>query len=154
MSEEPVIATTLSFSGADVDALAERVRSLKKTGVTARPIAVLRALIYLTPENELIARCVRLAASMALGGRSEAPTEERPTVHLLRSQMRKLDGVVAQLGRANIISTRSFVVRALLAEAPTGRDLVALHERFREEFPFKPRGLSKLRLEKRARGGS
>lgn len=152
MTARGIIRTSFAFSADDETALSTRVALLNKAGHQTKAVTVLRALIYMTPESDLIARCVRLTADLALKGETEPATSSRPTVGLDKEQIDKLDEVVSQLSRANIVATRTFVVRALLRESPRGTELAQLYEKFVEAFPFKPRGLSKLRLEKKARG--
>ena len=152
MTARGIIRTSFAFSASDETALATRVAALKKAGYRVKAVTALRALIYLTPESDLIARCVRLTADLALKGESEPPTSSRPTVEIDKDQIKKLDDVVVQLSRANIVATRTFVVRALLRESPKGPELAKLYDEFVEKFPFTPRGLSKLRLERKARG--
>ncbi len=153
MSESRPIKVSFSFYPTDMNALAERVSGLKKAGVKVRSATVLRALIHLTPPGEMVARAVRLAGENALG--TTAPTTENvsdhPTVDLPKDDVKKLDAVVAHLARAKITATRAYVVRAILRAAPDGRALAPSVRQFLEDFPYKPRGLSKLRLERLAR---
>src|SRR6266850_7507348 len=97
---DPLKKTTLSFSQGDADALSSRRKALKTIGVESRPTTILRALIYMTPESDLIARCIRLTAELALKGESEPATVSRPSVEVPRSHLKKLDDVVLQLSRA------------------------------------------------------
>ncbi len=65
--------------------------------------------------------------------------------------MKKLDGVVLRLAKAKIITTRAYVVRAILRAAPDGKKLAPAVEKFLADFPNKPRGLSKIRLARLAK---
>lgn len=149
-----LVRTTFSFSAADTKALSTRVDELGRRGVSTKAVTLLRALIYMTSESDLIARCVRLTAALALSGESEPPTHDRPDIQLEKVQLEKLDGVVRQLSRANIVATRTFAVRALLAEAPVGQALGELYAAFEHQYPLRPRGLSALRLARKSRGSS
>jgi hypothetical protein len=153
MSESRPIKVSFSFYPTDMTALASRVTDLKKAGLNVRSATVLRALIHLTPPSEMVAHAVRLAGENALG--TTAPTTENisdhPTVDLPKDDVKKLDGVVAHLARAKIIATRAYVVRAILRAAPGGKKLAPSVKRFLEDFPNKPRGLSKIRLARLAK---
>ena len=153
MSESRPIKVSFSFYPTDMSALGARVSDLKKAGVKVRSATVLRALIHLTPPSEMVAHAVRLAGENALG--TTAPTTENvsdhPTVDLPKDDVKKLDGVVAHLARAKIIATRAYVVRAILRAAPDGKKLAPSVKKFLEDFPNKPRGLSKIRLERLAK---
>ena len=126
---------------------------LKKAGLNVRSATVLRALIHLMPPSEMVAHAVRPAGENALG--TVAPNAENvsdhPTVDLPKDDVKKLDGVVAHLARAKIIATRAYVVRAILRAAPDGKKLAPSVKQFLEDFPNKPRGLSKIRLARLAK---
>lgn len=154
MDESRPIKVSFSFYAADVTALADRVSQLQKAGVKVRSATVLRALVHLIPASEMFAQAVRLAGAQALAGAAgeKGSVTDHPTVDLPKDDIRKLDGVVAQLAKARIIATRAFVVRAILRAAPEGKALAPAVEKFLEDFPNKPRGLSKLRLVRKAHG--
>ena len=153
MSESRPIKVSFSFYPTDMSALADRVSDLKKAGVNVRSATVLRALIHLTASREMVAHAVRMAGENALG--TTAPDDDNisghPTVDLPRNDVEKLDGVVAHLAKAKIIATRAYVVRAILRVAPDGMKLMPSVKKFLTDFPNKPRGLSKLRLERLAK---
>lgn len=152
MSESRPIKVSFSFYPTDMTALAERVAGLKKAGVKVRSATVLRALIHLTSPAEMIAQAVRLAGENALG--ATAPdndnVSDHPTVDLPKDDVKKLDGVVLHLAKAKIIATRAYVVRAILRASPDGKKLAPAVQKFLEDFPNKPRGLSKIRLARMA----
>jgi len=152
MDETKPIKVSFSFYSADMTTLADRVSALKKAGVKVRSATVLRALIHLTPPGEMIARAVGLAGEYALGHAAHEKESicDHPTVDLPRDDVRKLDGVVAHLAKARIIATRAFVVRAILRAAPAGKALEPAVRKFLADFPNKPRGLSKIRLARKA----
>jgi hypothetical protein len=153
MAESLPIKNSFSFYAADMAALDERVAGLQKAGVNARSATVLRALIHLTSPAEMIAHTVRLAGDSALGV-ATADTDliaGHPTVNLPKDDVKKLDGVVAHLAKARIVATRAYVVRAILRASPDGKALAPAVAKFLEDFPNKPRGLSKLRLEQKAK---
>jgi len=153
MSESRPIKVSFSFYPTDMTALTALVVALKKAGLNVRSATVLRALIYLTPPSEMVAHAVRLAGENALGT-TAPPTEnvsDHPTVDLPKDDVKKLDGVVAHLARAKIIATRAYVVRAILRAAPEGKKLAPSVKKFLEDFPNKPRGLSKIRLARLAK---
>jgi hypothetical protein len=153
MADSRPIKNSFSFYAADMTALDERVAGLKKAGVNARSATVLRALIHLTAPAEMIARAVRLAGDRALGvaATDDETIAGHPTVNLPKEDVKKLDGVVAHLAKAKIVATRAYVVRAVLRASPDGQTLAPAVEKFLTDFPNKPRGLSKLRLEQKAR---
>lgn len=148
MSESRPIKVSFSFYPTDMAALSDRVDSLKAAGLNVRSATVLRALIHLTPPADMIAHAVQLARENALG--TAAPEEDtvsgHPTVDLPKTDVKKLDDVVAHLTKARINGTRAYVVRAILRASPGGKKLAASVQKFLEEFPNKPRGLSKIRL--------
>jgi hypothetical protein len=153
MSESRPIKVSFSFFPTDTTALAARVAELKKAGVKVRSATVLRALIHITSHREMVAHAVRLAGGNALGT-AAVDTEsisDHPTVDLPKGDVEKLDAVIAQLARAKIVTTRAYVVRAILRAAPNGRTLAPRVKKFLEDFPNKPRGLSKIRLERLAK---
>jgi hypothetical protein len=153
MSEPRPTKVSFSFYPSDTALLAALVSALKKAGVKVRSATVLRALIHLTTSGEMIAHAVRLAGGNALGT-AAVDTEnisDHPTVDLPKDDVKKLDGAVAHLARAKIIATRAYVVRAILRAAHGGKKLAPGVKKFLEEFPNKPRGLSKIRLERLAK---
>lgn len=152
MNEAKPIKVSFSFYPADVTALADRVADLKKAGVKVRGATVLRALVHLTTPVEMIAYAVRLAGDQALGDAAgdDELLSSRPTVDLPKDDVKKLDGVVSHLAKARIIGTRAFVVRAILRAAPDGKTLAPDIRKFLADFPNKPRGLSKIRLARKA----
>jgi hypothetical protein len=154
MDESRPVKVSFSFYPTDEAALADRVSELKKAGVMVRSATVLRALVHLTPTSEMFAHAVRLAGAQALEGAAhEKPSvSDHPTVDLPKDDIRKLDGVVLHLAKARIIATRAFVVRAILRAAPDGKALAPAVRQFLEDFPNKPRGLSKIRLARKAHG--
>ena len=153
MSESRPIKVSFSFYPTDTKALAARVSELKKAGVKVRGATVLRALIHFTAPSEMVAHAVWLAGGNALGTAavSTENISDHPTVDLPKDDVKKLDGVVAHLAKAKIIATRAFVVRATLRAAPNGKSLAPAMAKFLEDFPNKPRGLSKIRLARLAR---
>jgi hypothetical protein len=148
MSESRPIKVSFSFYPTDMTAMLERVDELKAAGVKVRNGTVLRALVHLTSPAEMIAHTVRLAGERALG--TSAPEDDllsgHPTVDLPKTDVKKLDDVVAHLAKSKIIATRAYVVRAILRAAPNGKKLAPDVQKFLDEFPNKPRGLSKIRL--------
>jgi hypothetical protein len=153
MRESRPIKVSFSFYPTDTALLAALVSALKKAGVKVRSATVLRALIHLTTPREMTAHTVRMAGGNALGS-AAVNTEnisDHPTVDLPKEDVKKLDGVVAHLARAKIIATRAYVVRAILRAAPNAKMLAPAMAKFLEDFPNKPRGLSKIRLARLAK---
>lgn len=153
MNESRPIKVSFSFYPSDTALLAALVSALKKAGVKVRSATMLRALIHLTAPSEMVAHAVRLAGGNALGTAvvNTENVSDHPTVDLPKDDVKKLDGVVAHLARAKIIATRAYVVRAVLRAAPAGKTLAPAVAKFLEDFPNKPRGLSKIRLARLAR---
>lgn len=153
MSEPRPIKVSFSFYPVDMTTLANRVDELLAAGVKARSATVLRALIHLTTPGDMIAHAVQMARDAALG--ETAPEEENlsghPTVDLPKADVKKLDDVVLHLAKAKIVATRAYVVRAILRASPTGKKLAPQVRQFLEDFPNKPRGLSKIRLARLAK---
>ena len=153
MSESRPIKVSFSFYPTDTAILAKRVAELKKAGVMVRSATVLRALIHITEPAEMVALVVRMASESALGAAKATPetVNDHPTVDLSKGDVEKLDAVIAKLARAKIVATRSYVVRAILRAAPAGTTLAPAVKKFLQDFPNKPRGLSKIRLARIAR---
>ena len=153
MADSRPIKNSFSFYSADMTALEKRVTELKKAGVNVRSATVLRALIHLTTPAEMIAHAVRLAGDSALGvaAADDEIIAGHPTVNLPKDDVKKLDGVVAHLAKSKITATRAYVVRAILRAAPDSKKLAPAVGKFLTDFPNKPRGLSKLRLEQKAK---
>lgn len=154
MSEPALIKVSFSFYPQDMSVLADRVAGLQRAGLKVREATLLRALVYGTPPAEMFAHAVLLAAAYAKksGPREEDYVAGRPTVDLPAAHVKKLDAVADELARKQVvIANRAFIVRAILRASPPGRELVPLLRDFMEKFPNKPRGLSKLRLEQKAR---
>lgn len=154
MSESAPIKVSFSFYPQDMAVLAARVTELRQAGQPVREATLLRALIYSTPPAEMFAHAVLLAAAYAkkTGPREDDYVAGRPTVDLPREHVRKLDVVAESLAKQEvIIANRAFVVRAILRASPPGRELAPVVRDFLEKFPNKPRGISKLRLERKAK---
>ena len=153
MREQRPIKVSFSFYPTDTATLAKRVAELKKAGEKVRSATVLRALIHITEPAEMVALVVRMAGESALGKSEMKPetVSDHPTVDLPKSDVEKLDAVIAQLARAKIVTTRAYVVRAILRAAPAGKSLAPAVAKFLKDFPNKPRGLSKIRLARLAR---
>jgi hypothetical protein len=149
------IKVSFSFYPTDAVNLIAHVAALKRAGLEVRSATVLRALVHLTDPEEMVAAVVRMAGERALGKSPEdrETISAHPTVDLPRTDVAKLDAVVARLARAKIVATRAYVVRAVLRTAPTGGALAPAVAKFLENFPNKPRGLSKIRLARIARRG-
>lgn len=148
MREQRPIKVSFSFYPTDTAILARRVAELKKSGVMVRSATVLRALIHITEPAAMVSVTVRLASEHALGTSAESTdtVSDHPTVDLPKGDVEKLDAVIVQLARAKIVATRAFVVRAMLRATPAGRTMAPAVAKFLEDFPNKPRGLSKIRL--------
>jgi hypothetical protein len=128
-------------------ALADLVRDLKKAGMKVREGTVVRALLHEASAKEMVARSAALAADLAVnGGPAWGSGAGGVTPDILATDVKKMDAVIDQLARASITATRSFILRALLLSALPGKQLVPVLETFLQKFPYKPRGLSKLRL--------
>ncbi len=152
MDGNRTIKVNFSLYAPEASALAGCVRELRQGGVKAREGTVIRAILHAATAKDMVARCATLTTDLALnGGPAWGSSTGSSTADVLVTDVRKMDAVIDQLARANITATRSFILRALLLSAPAGRPLVALVTGFLEKFPYKPRGLSKLRLEAKAR---
>lgn len=154
MDASASVESSFPFYPADMTALENRLSELAVAGVSVRRGRLLRALVHATPEDELFGYARRLAT---LYREQEGPRESenvagRPSFELPASDLAKLDRVKVRLVREGVWpgANRAFVVRALVRWAPSGIALAPVVRRFLEEFPNKPRGLSKLRLEKKA----
>lgn len=154
MNEPAPIKVSFSFYPRDMEVMADRVAELGRTGVKVRDATLLRALIYNTSSAEMFAHAVLLAAAYARKGgpREEDCVAGRPTVDLPPEHVKKLDAVADELAKKEvIIANRAFVVRAILRASPPGQELASVVRDFLEKFPNKPRGISKLRLERKAK---
>jgi hypothetical protein len=99
--------------------------------------------------SEPWATCRRPKSPQLVGNTENV--SDHPTVDLPKGDVEKLDAVIVQLARAKIVATRSYLVRAVLRAAPAGKNLAPAVTKFLEDFPNKPRGLSKIRLARIAR---
>lgn len=155
MNEPSSILSSFPLYPADVTALQNRLAELEKAGVVLRRARFIKALVHATPEREMLECSTRLAAAYAenQGARETDNVAARPEIELLTEDVKKLDRVKAELARKKIFetATRAFVVRAVLRWSPSGAALAPSVKKFIEEFPNKPRGLSKLRLARGAK---
>lgn len=149
------IASSFSFYPADITALQNRLAELKSVGVSVRRARLIKALVHFTPEAEMFECAKRLAHAYAEkdGIRESDNIAGRLEVDLLEDDVKKLDRVKEELARKKIFQTanRAFVIRAMIRWSPSGAALAPAVERFVDEFPNKPRGVSKLRLARKAR---
>jgi hypothetical protein len=151
------VESSFPFYPADMTALNNRLAELAAAGVSVRRGRLLRALVHATPEDQLFGYAARLAALYReqVGPREPDNVAGRPAFELPAADLAKLDRVKVRLVREDIWpgANRAFVVRALVRWAPSGIALAPAVRRFLAEFPNKPRGLSKLRLERKAKHG-
>jgi hypothetical protein len=154
MDESTSLESSFAFYPAEMTALKNRLAELAAAGIPLRRARFLRALVHFTTEAEMFECAQRLAAAYAAkeGVRETDNIAGRPAVDLLISDLAKLDRVKVQLVRKNIFpgANRAFVVRAIVRWSPGGAALAPAVGRFLQEFPNKPRGLSKLRLARKA----
>lgn len=136
------------LNAAEVSALVDRVDELKARGSKAGQATVIRALMHLTPPDEMFALAVKQIAAdaLAISSTGKSGAASHPTIEVTDTEWGKVGAVVERLARKGMTGTHNLVLRALVAGAPRGKALVALMEGFREQVPNKPRGLSKLRL--------
>lgn len=152
MDATRTLKVNFSLYPPEKQALKERVRDLKKAGMKIREGTVIRALLHEASPKEMVARSAALAAELAVnGGPAWGSSTGGVTPDILATDVKKMDAVIDQLARASITATRSFILRALLLSAPPGNKLVSVLEAFLQKFPYKPRGLSKLRLAAKGR---
>ncbi|HRI81838.1 MAG TPA: hypothetical protein PLF88_05340 [Opitutaceae bacterium] len=156
MNEPALIKVSFSFYPQDMAVLTDRVASLSAAGLKVREATLLRALIHGISPPEMFAHAVLLAAANARkpGPREETYVAGRPTVDLPTDHVKKLDNVADELAQKEVfLANRAFVVRAILRASPSGKELAPLVREFLEAYPYKPRGVSKLRLERKASSG-
>lgn len=155
MNEAATILSSYSFYPAEMTALKNRLAELKSAGVEMRRARLIRALVHLTSEGEMFISAKRLAAAYAGkdGPRENDNIAGRLEVELLKTDVEKLDRVKEELARKKVFAAanRAFVIRAALRWSPSGAALAPAVRKFLEDFPNKPRGLSKLRLAQKAR---
>lgn len=155
MNEPASILSSYPLYPADVTALQNRLAELESAGVVLRRARFIKALVHTTPEREMLDCAKRLAAAYQEkeGAREEDNVAARPEVELLAADVKKIDRVKAELRRQQIFASpnRAFILRAVLRWSPGGAALAPAMAKFMEEFPNKPRGLSKLRLAQKAK---
>lgn len=155
MNESDPILSSYPLYPADVTALQNRLAELESSGVVMRRARFIKGLVHITPEREMFECAKRLALAYQEkdGARETDNVVARPEIELLAEDVKKLDRVKAELRRKQIFATanRAFVLRAVLRWSPGGAALAPAMAKFIEQFPNKPRGLSKLRLERKAK---
>ncbi len=155
MNAPASILSSFSFYPADMTALDHRLSELQAAGVSLRRARFIKALVHTTPESEMFECAKRLAAAYAEkdGVRETDSIAGRLEIDLLTGDVTKLDRVKVELEKKKIFASanRAFVVRAVLRWSPGGAALAPVIRKFLEEFPNKPRGLSKLRLARKAK---
>lgn len=156
MNEPESLVSSYPLYPADVTALNNRLVELEAAGVVMRRARFIKALAHVTPERDMLDSARRLAA--AYEEKRGAPRENenvtaRPEIELLGEDVKKLDRVKATLRREGVFETanRAFVLRAVLRWSPSGAALAPAMAKFIDQFPNKPRGISKLRLGQKGR---
>ena len=156
MNETASLVSSYSFYQAEMTVLKNRLAELEPAGVTVRRAKLIRALVHITAEAEMFDTAKRLAATYAEknGPRESDCIAGRLEVELLKTDVEKLDRVKEDLARESVFAAanRAFVIRAVLRWSPSGAALAPAVRKFLKEFPNKPRGLSKLRLARKAKG--
>jgi len=147
------VKVSFSFYPSDMRALSALLLTLRRADLPVRGGTVLRALIYLTPPMEMFAHSVLLAAQY---GQKNGPREDdniagHPTVDLPKSQVQKVDQVVAELADKGITANRAFVVRAMLRAVRDGTALAPAMQKFLTDFPAKPSGRAALKAKQHGR---
>jgi len=149
MPQPALIECSFIFHPADLTALGNRLSELDAAGVSVRRGQLLRALVHVTPEEEMIIRVRQLLELSS----SDETVAGRPGFDLFEEHVCKLDRVKSRLLKLGLQAgaARSVIVRALVRFAPAGAALAPQVRNFLQEFPARPRGLSKLRLEAAAK---
>ncbi len=143
---ENLIKISVSFRPSDMRKLNALTEEFVRQGLPVRRGTVLRALMELPSEKEMVVR-----AFLARDGfmhRTESddePIADTPTVDVPARLLEKVDRVVAELSTQGLDTKRSGVVRAILQTIPAAEEWVALMAEFLREFPRKPRSDRKRR---------
>lgn len=138
---------SFSFTQKDADAASQLLTKAKAAGLKARLPAVLRALITLTPEKEMYDHAVTVARAELDAPSVDFSIVERPQVNVPATSLDRLDRVVTKLARAQVVANRSSILRALLRAAKPDAKFITTLRQYLKDNPYKPRGLSKLRLD-------
>lgn len=148
------VRASFSFYQKDLDSLVAHVGRLGEQGIKTRRATLLKALIHYTPAKQMHVAAVKLSAeqSKTQGPRETEYIADYPTVDLTAADLQKLDDVVTDLAKESHLSSRVFVVRAMIRSLPENADLVPMMKRFKKEFPDKPRGWAARKL-KEGKGG-
>lgn len=139
------VKVSFSFYPADMAALQRQTVELRRQGAAVRRGTVLRALIELTSEMEMFAASILLHRDYTSrsGPREMDNIAGIPTVDLPRRHIEKLDRVVTELAAKSINVNRAYVVRASLRAAPAPEAWAATVKKFLQDFPRRPRTVSK-----------
>jgi hypothetical protein len=142
ISDTAEVRASFTFYAADTKALRKLTLALRDRGLDVQRTDVFRLLLEVTPEVEMMAH-----ATLRLREEEKSPStaelvDERFTIRLQGSWLKKLDRVVDDLARKDVDVERTFVARSLVhaehdvpALAKQATKFVAAHpdRRFRAE---------------------
>lgn len=138
------VKMSISASATDMRRLDDLSAGFGRLGLRVRRGAVLRALLELASEREMVLRTLIAEETAFLDADAEGGVEVYPTTDVPPRLIEKLDRVVDELARQGCRRKRAGVVRAVLASIPPAERWPGVMRRFLAEHP---------RRRRRGRGG-
>jgi hypothetical protein len=138
-SPENVVKISISASPDDMRRLDALKEGFQRLGLSVRRGTVLRALLELPSEREMVLRTLIAEVTEFVDADSEGGVEVYPTVDVPERLLAKLDRVVADLAAQGCRKKRAGVIRAVLASVPPAESWVGAMRRFLTEHPRRPR---------------
>lgn len=114
ISDSAEVRASFTFYAADTRALRRLTLALRDRGLDLQRTDVFRLLLEVTPELEMMAHATLRLREEAKSPTTDETVDERFTVRLQGSWLRKLDRVVDDLARRDVDVERTFVARSLV----------------------------------------
>ena len=143
---ENLIKISVSFRSADLRKLNSLTEEFVRQGLSVRRGTVLRALMELPSEKEMVLRALLARDGFIQDPAAEAEAiADTPTVDVPARLLEKVGRVVAELRNQGLDTKRSGVVRSILQTVPAAGEWGPLMAKFLRDFPRKPRSDRKER---------